>query len=427
MNDDSLAMPPAPNPTADPADRPFTEVNGRVYRHPRQPVAVICADGCGPEYLEAAIAHGVAPTLGRMSRDGFHATARAVVPTFTNPNNISIVCGAPPSVHGISGNYYLDRRTGREVMMLDEAQMRADTIPGRLSQEHVRVAVVTAKRKLRLALARGLRGIACSAEDPAEAFDLINEGRPFASAPDKYSADLSLFVLDAGIRLLERRAADLIYLSLSDFVQHAHAPDTPEALAFMAALDARVARLTMLGAIVGIVADHGMTDMSHADGSPNVVFVQDVLNAAFGHGSTRVICPITDPFGRHHAALGGFVRVYAQQDGVAAGDVVRALQDVPGIEAAVVGADACDRFDLPLAEEADVVVFAEKGVALGAGAADHDLSQLAGQRLRSHGGPAEQAVPFLLSHPVTASYAARASGGLWTYDIFDYALNGVVA
>lgn len=402
-------------------------VNGRHYRLPREAVVVICADGCGPEYLDVALARGVVPVLERMMREGFHATAQAVVPTFTNPNNVSIVCGVPPAVHGIAGNYFLDRATGEEIMMLDEAQMRAGTILAGLSREGARAAVVTAKDKLRRALAMGLEGIACSAERPEDAYALVDDGHAFAPAPEKYSASLSLFVLDAGIRLLERRAVDLLYLSLSDFVQHSWPPDAQEALDFMAAIDARVGRMIALDAIVGIVADHGMTDMSHADGTPNIVFVGDVLDAAFGAGSARVICPITDPFSRHHAALGGFVRVYLRNGQAMVDEVARMLDALPGIEAALPGPVACERFDLPPAEEADLVVLAERGVALGGRAGQHDLSELAGTRLRSHGGLAERAVPFLVSRPVGASFCARARDELNNYDIFDFVTNGVLA
>ena len=135
------------------------------------------------------------------------------------------------------------------------------------------------------------------------------------SSPNKYSADLSLFVLDAGVALLERHDCDIIYLSLSDYVQHKHAPDDPEAIAFMRAVDDRVARMAELGAVVGIVADHGMNDMASADGSAKVLYVQDEIEKAFGPGAARVICPITDPFIRHHASLGGFVRVYLDAAG----------------------------------------------------------------------------------------------------------------
>lgn len=400
------------------------EVNDRVYRLPGRPVVVVCFDGCDPAYLAAAEQRRMIPNLSRMMQQGFSATALAAVPTFTNPNNVSIVCGAPPAVHGISGNYYLDRSTGREVMMLDEAQMRAETVPGVFSRHGVRVAVVTAKDKLRRALARGLNGIACSAEMPAEAWAAIDPDRAFAPAPGKYSGYLSVFVLEAGIRLLEREAADIIYLSLSDFIQHAHAPDAPAALAFMAQVDARIGRMLDLGALVGIVADHGMTDMCHPDGAPRVVYLGDLLDEAFGPGATRVICPITDPFGRHHASLGGFVRVYVRADGPALSEVLQRLVACPGVELALDRAAACARFQLPVAEEADIVVLAERGVAIGGRADQHDLSQLAGARLRSHGSLHEQRVPFILSHPLSEDYRARAAAGLRVWDIFDFAMNG---
>lgn len=404
---------------------PFTAtVNGRFYSLGPNPVVVICADGCARDYIDAAIAAGLAPTFARMRSTGHDGMALAAMPTFTNPNNLSIVTGAPPSVHGISGNYTLDRDTRTEIMMLDDAGMVGDTIPGALSRAGARVAVITAKDKLRKALSRGLKGLSGSAEHPERLRAVVGAGLT-AAAPDKYSPDLSLFVLDAGLALLRAEAADLLYLSLSDFVQHAHAPDAPVAQAFMAALDARVGTCLDLGAVVGIVADHGMTDMAAPDGRPNVVWLGDILDAAYGPDTTRVICPITDPFGRHHASLGGFVRVYLFDPAIDAEDARRLLARDPGIDLVLAGAEAAQRFDLPVAAEGDLAVIARPGVALGARRADHDLSQLAGTRLRSHGGLAEQKVPFLLSHPLTDAHAARFATGARVWDIFDAAINGV--
>ena len=64
--------------------------------------------------------------------------------------------------------------------------------------------------------------------------------------------------------------------------------------------------------MVALTADHGMNDKSDAAGKPNVIWLQDILDAKFGKGDTRVICPITDAFVGHHGALGGFVRVWCQ-------------------------------------------------------------------------------------------------------------------
>lgn len=413
-----------------PDPRPPLDVNGRSYAWPRQPTVVVCFDGCDPTYLTAASAAAVIPTIDRMRREGFATTALAAMPTFTNPNNVSIVCGVPPAIHGVSGNFYVDRETGEDVMMVDATPMRAPTILSAFSKAGAGVAAITAKDKLRKALGHDLEGIAFSAEK-ADACSEAENGIAGVTAlvgrnaPDSYSADLSLFVLDAGISLLDVRRLDLMYLSLSDYVQHKHAPDAPEALAFMAAVDTRLAKLVGAGAVVGIVADHGMTDMALPDGQPNVVYLGDFLDAAFGPQTTRVVCPITDPFVRHHGALGGFVRVHLLSSGPPLADVVSFLRAQAGVAMALLREEACARFELPSDREGDIAVIAAKGVALGARSIDHDLSQLAGERLRSHGGLAEQTVPFILSHPLRPDFANASSGMLRNYDIFGFALNAV--
>lgn len=395
---------------------------------PARPSVVVCFDGCDPSYIEAARAAQMIPSIDRMAREGFSAIAASAMPSFTNPNNVSIVCGAPPAVHGVSGNFYLDRDTGREVMMTDARPLRAPTILARFSQAGATVIAVTAKDKLRKALGKDLRGIAFSAEHAASATEAEHGiagvvelvGRP---EPDQYSADLSLFVLDAGIALLRTRRPDVMYLSLSDFVQHKYAPGTREANAFMREVDARLGALVALGATVGVVADHGMTDMALPDGRPNVLYLGDSLDEAFGEGATRVICPITDPFVRHHGALGGFVRVHLMRPGIDRGAVLRRVRSLPGVELALVREDAAARFELPFDREGDIAVIGARGRAIGARAVDHDLSQLAGGRLRSHGSLHEQPVPFLVSHRLTDEYAAR-SQALRNFDVFEYVLNG---
>ena len=407
-------------------------VNGRSYNWPQRPRVVICFDGCDPAYVTAARVSGVAPNLVRMLDQGFSAIAEAAIPSFTNPNNLSIVTGAPPAVHGVSGNFYLDRATGDVVMMTDAAPLCAPSILAAFSQMGARVAAVTAKDKLRKALGHGLSGVCFSAEAanacniPEHGIDdvIAMVGRP---EPDTYSADLSLFVLDAGVALVERESFDLIYLSLSDYVQHSHAPDTPESDAFMAAVDERLGRLVNFGAVVGIVADHGMTDMARPDGSPNVLFLGDRLDAAHGPDALQVICPITDPYVRHHGALGGFVRVHALDKDVDLDAVLAFVRDLPEVDLALPRAEACARFDLPADKEGDIAIFGKPGVALGGRAGEHDLSQLAGARLRSHGGLAERDVPFIVSERLSADYAARAKGSLRNYDIFDAVLNGMEA
>ena len=233
-------------------------------------------------------------------------------------------------------------------MITDDRLMRSETILGLMSQAGRATAAVTAKDKLRRMLGRGLDGVCFSSEcADAEVEAMVGRARP-----DMYSADLSLFVLDAGLTLLERGDARLLYLSLSDYVQHGHAPGDPEADAFHQALDERVARFVELGAVVGLVADHGMND------KPRVIFLEDELTGRFGAGAARVICPITDPFVRHHGALGSFVRVYARDDGDIAA-MMTASAALPGVAGVFDRAEASQRFELPYDREADFVVLGD--------------------------------------------------------------------
>jgi phosphonoacetate hydrolase len=412
-------------------------LNGRSYRRPSRPTVVICADGCDPSYLDAGLSAGVLPTVARWRESGFYALAEAAMPTFTNPNNLSIVTGAPPSVHGISGNFALDRDSGAEIMMNDPAMVRGATILALMSQAGIAVAAVTAKDKLRRMLGNGLdisQGGICFSSEAADRCTSAEHGIEGVEAlvgrsrPDMYSADLSLFVLDAGIRLVEQRRAQLLYLSLSDYVQHGHAPGEMQALEFHRALDDRLARLEELGCIVAVTADHGMNDKALPDGRPHVLFLEDILNARFGEGAVRVICPITDPFVRHHGALGSFVRVYQKpglKNRAPIASLSEAVRALPGIDAVLTREEASARYELPYDREADLVVTGDRNTVIGASKAEHDVSALAGHRLRSHGGAAEQTVPFLLSHPLTRDYRALAeSQRLRNFAIFEFALNG---
>lgn len=409
----------------------MVSVNGRSYRKPVTPTVVICFDGCDPRYISHGISAGLLPNISRIVSEGFYAIADAAMPTFTNPNNMSIVSGAPPKVHGISGNCYLDKATGREVMITDASLVSSGTILAALADAGVRTAAITAKDKLRKMIGIGLKGICFSSERARDAncdengIDEVEKlvGR---STPDMYSPDLSLFVLDAGISLLEARRSELLYLSLSDMVQHSAAPGEELADTFNKDVDERVGKMLEFGAIVGIVADHGMTDKCTPDGEPQVVYLEETLNDQFGAGSVRVICPIADPFIKHHGALGSFVRVYATGS-VPVQPLMDAAARIPGIALILDGEGAAARYELPVEQEGDFIAIGAPHTAIGSRRDEHDLAGLNGKKLRSHGGLSEQPVPFMLSRPLNAAYRAIVtSRRLRNFDIFDFALNGAV-
>lgn len=409
------------------------QLNGVDYQWPRQPVVVVCIDGGDPAYFEHGLQEGIIPHVASFMKTGFSSLAEGTVPSFTCPNNMSLITGSPPSVHGISGNFYLNEQ-GEAVVMTGPELLRSQTILAAFAQAGAKVVSITAKDKLRKQLGKGLdmsQGHVSFSSECADRCTLEENGIEKVlemvgmPQPDMYSMDLSLFVLEAGIRLLEQRRPDLLFLSLTDYIQHKHAPGDPAANEFYRQIDARIGRLADLGAVVALTADHGMNDKSDEQGRPRVIFLQDILDEAFGAGTTRVICPITDAFVRHHGALGGFVRVWIRSGQVTPAAIVERIKTLPGVAMALTREQVCARFDLPADREGDVAVIGDIGTVIGAAKADHDLSNLADARLRSHGSVTEASVPFIISHRLREDYAKRAQAGLKSYQIFEYALNGV--
>ena len=415
------------------ASRPDVTVNGVTYRWPAKPVALVCIDGGDPAYLRRYLAEGVIPNIARFMARGFSTVVEGTMPSFTCPNNMSMITGTPASKHGISGNYYLDVATGKPVVMTGPELLRGDSILTKFAEAGARVVSITAKDKLRKQLSKGLdvsQGHVSLSSEFAHKATLAENGIEDAlglvgwEQPGMYSMELSWFVLEAGVKLLETRRPDLLFLSLTDWVQHKYAPEEAEAQRFYRRLDDYFGRLEALGATVALTADHGMSDKSNAQGEPNVIWLQDVLDARFGKGDATVICPITDAFVAHHGALGGFVRVWCRGRATPQ-QVIEAIAPIDGIEQVLSKADVCRLYELPPDREGDVAVIARADVCIGASAADHDLSGLKGHRLRTHGGVSEARVPLILSEPLNDAYRLKAgSSTLKSYQLFDFALNG---
>ncbi|MDG2405141.1 MAG: alkaline phosphatase family protein, partial [Paracoccaceae bacterium] len=320
------------------SDTPIV-VNNRSYPIPKVTAIAICLDGCEPAYLDAAIADGLMPTLQRMRETGTDRIAHSVIPSFTNPNNLSIATGRPPNVHGICGNFLFDPDTGQEVMMNDVRFLRAPTIFQHFYQAGAKVAIVTAKDKLRALLGSGMafdedRARCFSAEKSASS-TLVEHGQEAAAdwlgvpQPDVYSAGLSEFVFAAGVKLMREWAPDLMYLTTTDYIQHKYAPDDAEAKSFYEVFDKYLQRLDNMGAAIIVTADHGMKPKHLANGSPAVVYVQDLMDEWLGDAAARVILPITDPYVVHHVALGSFATAYLP-NGSDVADILAKLRSTAG-------------------------------------------------------------------------------------------------
>jgi len=401
-------------------------VNGRSYRLPRQPVVVVCVDGSEPGYIERAVEAGQAPWFAKVLKEGTNLVGECVVPSFTNPNNLSIVTGRPPAVHGICGNYFLDPDTGKEVMMNDPKFLRVETLFPAFQRAGCRIAVITAKDKLRGLLGKGLElgaGKACSfSSEKSDKATLADNGIDRVNelvgmgVPDVYSAGLSEFVFAAGVKLMERDRPEIMYLSTTDYIQHKHAPGTPVANAFYAMMDGYLSKLDAMGCTIVVTADHGMNAKFGSDGQPDVIYLQDVFDGWVGKDKARVILPITDPYVVHHGALGSFAVVYCDKPL----EWAAKLKAMPGIEVALTKEEAAAKFELPADRLGDLIVVSTKHKVLGTSASRHDLSGLT-EPLRSHGGVSEQRVPLLcnrkLANGDTGAHRWR------NFDAFDLALN----
>jgi phosphonoacetate hydrolase len=403
-------------------------VNGRRYAWPERPVVVVCIDGSAPAYIDQAIAGGHMPYLAQALAGGTQRLADCVVPSFTNPNNISIVTGVPPAVHGICGNFFFDPESGKEVMMNEPRLLRAGTIFEAFVAEGATTAIVTAKDKLRRLLGHGVpygeSGNVCFSSEKADVTTVAEHGIDNAlelvglPLPSVYSAELSEVVFAAGVKLLESRRPDIMYLSTTDYVQHKHAPGSGQANAFYAMMDGYLAQLDGLGATLGLTADHGMNDKHLPEGAPDVIYLQDVLDEWLGAGTVRVILPITDPYVAHHGALGSFATAYLPGDADAEALAGR-LRELEGMDLVLTRAEGCARFELPEDRMGDLILLGNQRKVLGTSAANHDLSQL-NEPLRSHGGLAEQRVPLLVNRPCPDLPEDRA---LRNFDVFDLAMN----
>jgi phosphonoacetate hydrolase len=402
------------------------DINGRSYRWPRQPLVVVCMDGSEPGYVEAAVATGKAPFFERILAEGTNRLADCVVPSFTNPNNISIVTGVAPAIHGIGANFFFDRESGEDVMTNTPRFLWVDTIFKAFFDAGAKIAIVTAKDKLTSMLGHGLdfssgRVVAFSSEksdQTSEAENGIARADQFVGlpVPEVYSADLSEFIFVAGVKLMQRDRPDILYLSTTDYIQHKHAPGTPAANDFYTMMDGYLAELDGLGCLIALTADHGMNAKHLEDGSPDVLYLQDVLDD--WSMDARVVLTITDPYVVHHGALGSFCTVYLS--GNADADVIAAkIRDLDGVLAVYSRAEGCAEFELPEERMGDLIVISEKHKVLGSSAGSHDLSGLT-EPLRSHGGITEQRVPLLINRPASGLAEDRR---LRNFDIFDIALN----
>ena len=408
------------------------EINERQYPGiPSSTAIVICLDGSQKEYFEEASKLNLTPNIDSFKKNGEDLLVNSAIPSFTNPNNISIVTGRPSSIHGICGNFFYTPSTGEEVMMNDPQFLRAPTIFQKYYEQGAKIAIVTAKDKLRKLLSHGLkfnesRAICFSSEKSDQAnlnengIEEVNKWLDM-EVPNVYSQGLSEFVMAAGVKILNELNPDIMYLSTTDFIQHKYAPGDEVANAFYAMFDRYIGQLNINNNSIIVTADHGMQPKSRSDGSPNAIFLQDILDETLGKDISKVILPITDPYVVHHGALGSFATVYLD-DKSRIHDAIVEIQKIDDIEVVLTNEEGCAQYDLPTDRMGDIICMSSKNSTIGSAEKAHDLSKLK-EPLRSHGGLHEREVPFISNKKINLN---DANVKLNNYDAFYYAISGAM-
>ena len=408
------------------------EINERQYPGiPSSTAIVICLDGSQKEYFEEASKLNLTPNIDSFKKNGEDLLVNSAIPSFTNPNNISIVTGRPSSIHGICGNFFYTPSTGEEVMMNDPQFLRAPTIFQKYYEQGAKIAIVTAKDKLRKLLSHGLkfnesRAICFSSEKSDQAnlnengIEEVNKWLDM-EVPNVYSQGLSEFVMAAGVKILNEFNPDIMYLSTTDFIQHKYAPGDEVANAFYAMFDRYIGQLNINNNSIIVTADHGMQPKSRSDGSPNAIFLQDILDETLGKDISKVILPITDPYVVHHGALGSFATVYLD-DKSRIHDAIVEIQKIDDIEVVLTNEEGCAQYDLPTDRMGDIICMSSKNSTIGSAEKAHDLSKLK-EPLRSHGGLHEREVPFISNKKINLN---DANVKLNNYDAFYYAISGAM-
>ncbi len=408
------------------------EINERQYPGmPSSTAIVICLDGSQKEYFEEASKLNLTPNIDSFKKNGEDLLVNSAIPSFTNPNNISIVTGRPSSVHGICGNFFYTPSTGEEVMMNDPQFLRAPTIFQKYYEQGAKIAIVTAKDKLRKLLSHGLKfnesRAICFSSEKSDQANLSENGIEEVNkwlgmeVPNVYSQGLSEFVMAAGVKILNEFNPDIMYLSTTDFIQHKYAPGDEVANAFYAMFDRYIGQLNVNNNSIIVTADHGMQPKSRSDGSPNAIFLQDILDEALGKNISKVILPITDPYVVHHGALGSFATVYLS-DKSKINDAIEEINKIEDIEVVLTNKEGCAQYDLPTDRMGDIICMSSQNSTIGSAEKAHDLSKLK-EPLRSHGGLHEREVPFISNKKINLN---DANIKLNNYDAFYHAISGAM-
>jgi phosphonoacetate hydrolase len=335
-------------------------------------------DGFGVDYIKASNM----PVLSSWQSKGISKTVSGVMPSVTNANNASICCGVWPEKHGITANFYLDEKSGREEYMESADLVLAPTLFQRAQRAGVNSALLSSKKKTISLLPRGA-SIVMSAEIPTPEWT-----QRLGKAPDIYSAEINHWLLKAGIWILRNRPdIGILYIHTTDYPMHMWPPEAEPSRRHLAQLDALLGELSAAApdAAFLLTADHGMHHKTRC---------WDLMKACAARGVTlrAALSAEQDKYLKHHSGFGGTSWVYFKSGP----DLDRAagvIEKLPGIEAVLTHSEAARRFRLMPSRIGELVVLGDAGTVFGQ--PESEVVELPAE-YRSHGGMAEATVPLVV-------------------------------
>ena len=333
---------------------------------------LVMIDGFDPEYLECS----PMSTLRQLAKLGLMTEAKAMMPTVTNVNNVSLITASYPDSHGITSNYWLNREDGREYYMESGEFIKADNMFQEATRQGARSLLVTAKDKLRKLLGDGATLSVSSEQPPQWVVDGVGEPPPI------YSLEVNEWVIDAGRYILGQEHYDLVYLTTTDYAMHTYAPEDPEAARHVELLDGAVGRLmdSLPDVQLLLTADHGMYAKRRMIQLPGELASRGI--------QAQAVPIIKDMYTVDHSNLVGCIYLYLHDcDLDHALDVLRGIQ---GVDEALSREDAAKKFHLMPGRIGDLMVLGASDVVFG------DPQEVTmPPTLRSHGSLHEERVPII--------------------------------
>lgn len=360
-----------------------------------QRIVVSMIDGLGVDYLQASDM----PVLRGWMDRGLYAEVDAVLPTVTNANNVSIICGAWPEDHGITGNSYYDELGHRAEYMEDQNDLLIPTLIEAAAGHGVQSALLTSKKKTVRLMGRGAT-IALAAEEPPPEYV-----QRFGPAPDIYSREINYWLWEVASDILANRPdIGFVYVHTTDYPMHMWPAEARESRQHLAELDRLMGQAAAVApdAAFLVTADHGMNYKTRC---------WDLARACAARGTPLKfgLSAERDRYVRHHRTFGGTAWVWVSDPGAltATRDVIAGLE---GVEAVLTRDEAASRFRLLPERIGDLVVLGDRDTVFGE-LPGEEVEALA-PGFRTHGSLHETRVPLVVHNfdgelPAPARFTAN--------------------